>query len=284
MNNHREIVGEQGEQGGYNVSGEYDAQEIKSCCASVYQSEWARLLLGDTFHPGGTVLTTHLGSALGLEPDLRVLDVAAGQGTSAIHLAQRFGCRVLGIEYSPVAVERALQTAQEAGITDLVAFEQGDAEQLPVPAASFDAVVCECAFCTFPNKTQAASEFARVLAPGGRLGLSDLTRMGEIPEELQGLLAWIACIADAQPLESYVRYLTGVGLTIQLVEQRDDALYDLVRDIQAKLLGTELLVKLNKITLPGELDLEQAKTMAKAAAAAIQSRRFGYTVITAAKP
>jgi arsenite methyltransferase len=265
------------------ITGEYDAQAVKSCCANVYQSEWARLLLGESFHPGGMALTAYLGAMLRLEPGQRVLDVAAGQGTSAIHLAQRFGCRVLGIEYSRVAVERAIQAAQTASVAHLVTFEQGDAEELPVPAACFDVVVCECAFCTFPNKALAASEFARVLSPGGRVGLSDLTRKGEIPAELQGLLAWIACLADAQPLENYVRYLTEVGLTTQLVEQHDEALSDLVRDIQAKLLGTELLVKLNKITLPGELDLEQAKTMAKAAMAAIQARRFGYAVLTATK-
>ncbi len=265
------------------IIGERDDQAVKSCCANVYQSEWARLLLGDSFHPGGTVLTAYLGAALRLGPGQRVLDVAAGQGTSAIHLAQCFGCTVQGIEYSRVAVERATQAARTAGAAHLVTFEQGDAEQLPVPATSFDVVLCECAFCTFPNKAMAASEFVRMLSPGGRLGLSDLTRKGEIPAELQGLLAWIACIADAQPLENYVQYLTDTGLTIQLVEQHDEALSGLVRDIQGKLLGTELLVKLKKITLPGEIDVEQAKTMAKAVATAIQARQFGYAVVTATK-
>ena len=47
--------------------------------------------------------------------------------------------------------------------------------------------------------------------------------------------------------------------------------------------NTELLVKLKKITLPGEIDVEQAKTMAKAAATAIQARQFGYAVVTATK-
>src|SRR6266852_5137366 len=265
------------------IASERDDQAVKSCCANVYQSEWARLLLGDSFHPGGTALTAYLGAALRLGSGQRVLDVAAGQGASAIHLAQRFGCRVLGIEYSRVAVERATLAAQTAGVAHLVAFEQGDAEQLPVPAACFDVVVCECAFCTFPNKALAASEFARVLSPGGRVGLSDLTRKGEIPAELQGLLAWIACIADAQPLENYMRYLVEAGLTIQLVEEHDEALFDLVRDMQGKLIGMDLLVQINKITLPDEINVEQAKTMAKAAAAAIQARQFGYAIIVATR-
>lgn len=212
-----------------------------------------------------------------------MLDVAAGQGTSAIHLAKTFGCTVLGIEYGSIAVDRANQAAQAAGIAHLVTFEQGDAEHLPVPAATFDAVICECAFCTFPNKSLAASEFDRVLKPGGCIGLSDLTRQGEIPAELQGLLAWIACIADSQPIENYLRYLTEAGLTLQLVEQHDEALAEMVRAIQTKLLGTELLVKLKKINLPADLDLTQAKTLARAAAAAIKAQQFGYAVITATK-
>ena len=269
MNNRREVVSDSTD------------LDLKTCCANVYQSDWARLLLGDSFHPGGTALTRHLGDLLHLGPNQRVLDVAAGQGTSAIHLAQCFGCTVLGIEYSRDAVAHANQAAQVAGVAQLVTFEQGDAEQLPVPAASFDAVICECAFCTFPNKTVAASEFRRVLKPGGQVGLSDLTRKGEIPEDLQGLLAWIACIADAQPLEDYVRYLAETGLTVQLVEQHDEALSDMVRDIQGKLLGTELLMKLNKFQLPGEIDFEQAKKMAKAAATAIKAQKFGYAVVTA---
>lgn len=269
MTSEREIVGER------------DEQELKSCCATAYQSDWARLLLGDSFHPGGTALTERLGTLLHLGPGQHVLDVAAGRGTSAIHLAQRFGCSVLGIEYSHASVERATLAAQAAGVAHLVTFEQGDAERLAVPTASFDAVVCECAFCTFPNKATAASEFMRVLRPGGCVGLSDLTRKGELPADLQGLLAWIACIADAQPLESYVSYLTGAGMTLQLVELHDEALAEMVRAIQGKLLGTELLVKLKKVQLPGEIDFEQAKTMAKAAATAIKAQQFGYAVVTA---
>ena len=260
-----------------------DSESIKVCCANVYQSEWARLLLGESFHPGGTDLTGYVGTALRLLPGTRVLDVAAGQGTSAIYLARRFGCSVVGIEYGPESVERATQAAKVAGVTDLVMFEQGDAEQLPVPDASFDVVLCECAFCTFPNKTVAASEFARVLVPGGRVGLSDLTRQGEIPPELHGLLAWIACIADAQPLENYVRHLTMAGLTIERVERRDEALSEMVRDIKGKLLGTQLLLTFNKITLPGEIDFEQARVMARAAESAIRTRQFGYALIIAGK-
>jgi arsenite methyltransferase len=267
----------------HEIQGTSDAVEVKTCCAAVYQSDAARLLLGDSFHPGGIRLTELLGTLLRLGPEQRVLDIASGSGRSSIALAQRFGCQVLGIEYSSEAVKKAIETASEVGVAHLVTFQQGDAECLPVADKTFDAVICECAFCTFPDKLTAASEFLRVLKPGGQVGLSDLTRSDDVPEELQGLLAWIACIADAQPLSAYIRYLTDAGLTIDLIETHDEALHEMVQQIRGKLLGTELLVRLKKIDLPRSFDFEQAKALAKAATAAIQRNTFGYVVIIASK-
>jgi arsenite methyltransferase len=260
-----------------------DTTELKTCCAAVYQGEWARVLLGESFHPGGLALTEYLGANIGLAPGQRVLDVASGLGTSAICLAQRFGCAVVGVDYGATNVARATDAAQAAGVGDLVTFQCGDAEHLPLADASFDAVICECAFCTFPDKPTAAREFMRVLAPGGRVGLSDLTRTGDIPSDLRGLLAWISCIADAQPLDDYARFLCDAGLQVDLVEPHDAALADLVREIQGKLLGAELLVKLQKLDLPPTVDFDQAKAMARAAADAVRAGQFGYAIITATK-
>jgi len=255
-------------------------EEIKACCAAVYESDWARLLLGDSFHPGGLALTEQLGTLIGLGPGQRVLDVAAGTGTSAIFLAERFGCEVVGIDYGRDSVALANAAASEAGLANRVRIEQGDAERLPFEANSFDAVVCECAFCTFPDKTTAAAEIARVLRPGGRLGLSDLTRSGPLPAELEGLLAWIACIADAQPVDRYVDYLESAGLAVEKIENRDDVLGQTVADVRGKLLGAELLVNLRKIDLPGA-DFQQAKLIARSAAEAIREGKLGYVLLGA---
>ncbi len=259
------------------------ADELKACCAAVYASDWARLLLGESFHPGGLALTERLGMLLNLGPGKRVLDIAAGQGSSAIFLAQRFGCEVTGVEYSSELVREAAHAAEAGGLADRVRFEQGDAEHLVVADGQFDAVICECAFCTFPNKRAAASEFARVLRPGGNVGLSDLARSGEVPAELQGLLAWIACIADALSVEEYVRYLEDTGLRVERIEPHNDALVTLVQDVRTKLLRAELLVKLKHIDAPA-VDFEQAKSLARAAAEAVKAGRFGYTLIIATKP
>jgi arsenite methyltransferase len=255
-------------------------QEIKACCAAVYESDWARLLLGDSFHPGGLALTERLGLLTGLGPSHRVLDVAAGTGASALYLTERFGCQMVGIDYGRESVAAANAAAAEAGLSSRVQFELGDAENLPFDDSSFDALINECAFCTFPDKRKAAAEMARVLRPDGRLGLSDLTRSGPLPADLDGLLAWIACIADAQPLEQYAGYLEGAGLTVEQTEIHNEALRQTVADVRGKLLAAELLVKLKKIDLPGA-DFDQAKAIARNAAEAVRDGKLGYALLVA---
>jgi SAM-dependent methyltransferase len=261
-----------------------EAVELKSCCANLYESNLARLLLGDSFHPGGLALTGRLGELLQLRPGQRVLDVAAGKGSSAIFLAQRFGCEVVGVDYGAESVEEATARAEAAGVSHLVSFEQGDAERLRFAPRSFDAVICECAFCTFPNKDAAAREWARMLRPGGRVGLSDLTRSGPLPPELEGLLAWIACIADARPIDEYVAFLADAGFAISQIEPHNAALEEMVRDVRTKLLGAELLSKLKKIELPPGIDLAEAKSLARHATEAVRAGKLGYTVIVGRKP
>jgi ubiquinone/menaquinone biosynthesis C-methylase UbiE len=256
---------------------------VKQCCARLYESDLARLLLGDSFHPGGTRLTERLGELLSLGAQSRVLDIASGTGTSALFLAERFSCEVVGVDYGSHNVEQAKAAATARGLDKRVNFQTGDAERLPFPDASFDAVICECAFCTFPDKTAAAREFARVIRSDGGIGLSDLTRGPVLPEELSGLLAWVACIADARPVDTYVRYLCDAGFRVERVEPHDEALLEMVSQVRTKLLGTEILVGLKKMELPG-VDFTAAKEMARSALSAVQEGSLGYAIIHAAKP
>src|ERR1700737_3196145 len=102
-------------------------ETVKRGCAKLYESDFARLLLGDSFHPGGVKLTERLGTLLGLTPQSRVLDIASGKGTSAMFLAERFGCEVLGIDYSGHNVEQANAAAVAKGMATCVSFREGDA-------------------------------------------------------------------------------------------------------------------------------------------------------------
>ena len=257
--------------------------DVKQCCATFYGSDFARMLLGDSFHPGGTRLTGRLGELLALTPESHVLDVASGRGTSALHIAETFGCRVTGIDLSEENVGQATAEAAEHGLAEQITFQLGDAERLPFGDETFDAILCECAFCTFPSKSVAAREFYRALKPGGQLGLSDLTRSEATIPGLEGLLSWIACIGDALPAKRYVATLQEAGFRVSRTEDHSDALVEMVRQIQAKLLGAEIMAGLKKIDLPG-VDFATGRQFAQAALQATSSGTLGYIVIAARKP
>lgn len=255
---------------------------VKQCCAAVYGSDAVRMLLGDSLHPGGMELTERLGHLLNLTPRSRVLDVAAGRGTSAIFLAERFGCEIVGIDCGHDSVAAANQAAQVKCLDAKVTFQTADAEQLPFSDCVFDAIICECAFCTIPNKAAAAREFSRVLRPGGVVGLSDLSRDGALPPELDGLLSWIACIADAQSPSDYAALLSGAALTVNVTERHNNALAEFVNQIRTRLLAAEVMAGLQKLVFPG-FDFEAVNAIVRFALAAIKEGQLGYVIITASK-
>ncbi|MGH7903109.1 MAG: class I SAM-dependent methyltransferase [Candidatus Dormibacteraceae bacterium] len=265
------------------MSAPLDATAVKACCASAYASDWASALLGDSMHPGGDALTEHLGELIGLGAADDVLDVASGRGRSAMLLARCFGCEVTGIDYGSAAVAQATSAARVAGLEDRVRFRTADAEALPFPSGSFTAAICECAFCTFPSKPAAAAELARVVRPGGAVAISDLTRRAPLPPDLDGLLSWVACVADARPEAEYAGLLEAAGLGVEVVERHDAALADLVATVRMRLLGAEVAARVKKLDLPG-VDWSAAARMAVAAGAAVRDGALGYAIIVARRP
>ncbi len=255
---------------------------VKQCCANVYGSAAAKYLLGDSFHPGGLRLTEELAGLLALTPDSLVLDVASGKGASAFSLAEKFGCRVVGVDLSEENVQQATSEAFVKGLSEKVEFQFGDAESLPFASGTFDAILCECAFCTFPSKAVAAAEFHRVLKTGGRVGMSDITKDSTHLPRLDGLLAWIACIGDAQSLDQYADWLSKANLEVVISQPRDHDLQEMVKAIRGKLLVADILIGLKKLDLPG-LDLKQAKVFATAAQDAIAKGHLGYGLLIASK-
>jgi cyclopropane fatty-acyl-phospholipid synthase-like methyltransferase len=258
-------------------------QEIKACCAATYSSDLVALLLGDAYHPGGLALTRHLASLLDLTPGWRVIDVASGRGTSARLLAGEYGVHVDGVDLSAGNVALAQGAADAAGLTDRVTFTVADAERLPDPDGGFDAAVCECAFCTFPDKPTAASELARVLRPGGRVGLTDVVAdPARLPAELTGLTAWVACVADARPLDEYAAILTAAGLRITHTERHDTAITRMIDQIEARL-GVVRMTARDRAEALG-LDFDRAPAALAAARRAVGDGVLGYALLVADKP
>ncbi len=104
-----------------------------------------------------------------LRPGERVLDVACGTGLVSFRMAAAVGERgtVVGTDISGQMVEAAGRIAAARGIAN-ASFERADAEELPLPDASFDAAVCALGLMYVPDPVQALGEMRRVLRPGGR--------------------------------------------------------------------------------------------------------------------
>lgn len=256
--------------------------ELKQCCVALYGSPWVSWLLGDSWHPGGTALTRFLGQALDLKPHHHILDVASGNGSSALAMAREFGCQVTGVDYNGALTVEANTRARAEGLSSRVRFVEGDAEALPFFSRTFDAVMSECAFCTFPDKARAAQEMVRVLRESGGLALSDMTREGVFPPELDNVWTWAACLGGARSPDAYRTWLVTAGCEPPTVWDRSDVLRRLLEEIRQKLVGVELMMKLSHPATPDGLppiDFDKARRIMKAARDAIDEGRLGYHVL-----
>jgi arsenite methyltransferase len=257
------------------------AEEAKACCARSYQSDVVALILGESYHPGGLELTRRLARSLDLRAGQAVLDVASGPGATAFLLAAEFGVAVQGVDLGEQSVAKANAKAAEQGVDDRVRFTVGDAERLPLADGSVDAVVCECAFCTFPDKATAAAELARVLRPGGRLGITDVALdPTRLDDELKSMAGWVACLADARPLEEYVALLEAEGLRVTLTEHHDEALARMIDQIDARLVA----FRMAKVEALEGIDFDGARAKVASAARAVEAGIAGYKLLVAEKP
>ncbi|MGH3978563.1 MAG: class I SAM-dependent methyltransferase [Pseudonocardiaceae bacterium] len=258
-------------------------EQAKACCAAAYGNDAVALVLGESYHPGGPALTRRLADTLGLRSGQRVADVACGPGATARLLAAEYGVTVDGVDLGEASVQRARAATAGSELSGQARFHLGDAERIPLPDGEFDAVVCECAFCTFPDKASAAAEFARILRPGGRIGITDVTvaRTG-LPEELTTLAGWVACIADARSLREYSDILAEAGLCTVRTEPHDDALTRMIDQIEARL--TVVRMTAERPLATAGVDVDAVLRYTGLAKRAVAEGLIGYALLIAAKP
>jgi SAM-dependent methyltransferase len=123
------------------------------------------------------IVGEELCEALDVRAGQRVLDVAAGNGNVALAAARRW-CEVVASDYVPELLEGARERAAAEQLP--IAFQEADAEALPFPDSSFDVVVSTFGVMFTPDQEMAASEMARVVKSGGKIGLANWTPEGFI--------------------------------------------------------------------------------------------------------
>jgi ubiquinone/menaquinone biosynthesis C-methylase UbiE len=178
------------------------------------QQTWSS---GDYAVVGATlqIVGEQLCEAADLHPGDRVLDVATGNGGTAIAAARRF-CDVTGTDYVPGLLARARERAQAEGYA--IGFDEGDAEQLPYGDGSFDAVLSTFGVMFTADQRRAASELLRVCRPGGVIALANWTPDGFIGRLFKTIGAHNPPPAGvASPLlwgtEAHIHSLLGDGTT-----------------------------------------------------------------------
>lgn len=169
------------------------------------QAVWAS---GDYSNVGTrlVIISEQLCEAVDLRAGERVLDVATGNGVTALAAARRFA-DVIGIDYVPALVERARERAAADRLP--VEFRVADAEALPFDDGAFDVVLSTVGVMFAPNQKRAGAEMLRVCRPGGRIGLANWT-----PEGFLGQLFKIIGSFSPPPagLHSPMRWGTEAGL------------------------------------------------------------------------
>jgi SAM-dependent methyltransferase len=148
-----------------------------------------------------------------LKPGERVLDLGSGGGFDAFLAARQVGPtgRVIGVDMTPEMIALARRNAGKVGLKN-VEFRLGTIEQLPVDDASVDVIISNCVINLAPDKAAVFREAFRVLAPHGRLAISDMVAIGDLPSAIaDDPAAYTGCIAGAAPVAELERMIAEAG-------------------------------------------------------------------------
>jgi arsenite methyltransferase len=162
-----------------------------------------------------------------------VLDLGSGGGIDVILSAKRVGPsgRAYGLDMTDEMLALAQQNATEAGVTN-VHFLKGVIEQIPLPAKSVDVVISNCVINLSVDKAAVLTEIARVLKPGGRIGISDVVAEDQLsPEERAERGSYVGCIAGALSKAEYEAGLEAAGfvhISVEFTHQVADGIHSAI--------------------------------------------------------
>lgn len=159
-----------------------------------------------------------------------VLDLGSGAGFDCFLAAEKVGesGKVIGVDMTAEMIEKARQNATKSNYRN-IEFRLGEIENLPVADNSVDVVISNCVINLSPDKKRVFQETYRVLKPGGRIMVSDITLLKELPTAVKSsIAAYVGCVAGATTREEYLATVADAGFQeVEIIgESSAKGLYD----------------------------------------------------------
>ena len=192
-----------------------------SCCAPASSAENISTKIGYSQEelkrvPEGANLGLGCGNPIALaslKEDETVLDLGSGAGLDCFLAAKKVGAKgkVIGVDMTPEMIDKARGNAQKEGYEN-VEFRLGEIENLPVSNESVDIVISNCVINLSPDKRRVFDETFRVLRSGGRLMVSDIVLLKELPDFIKNSPeAYVGCISGAMMKDEYLGAIKAAG-------------------------------------------------------------------------
>lgn len=231
---------------------------VDSCCGSIDLAQDIGKKIGYTDEelkaaPEGANLGLGCGNPVALA-SLRegetVLDLGSGAGFDCFLAANRVGKngRVIGVDTTPEMIEKARENAKRGGYGN-VEFRLGEIEDLPVADSSIDAVISNCVINLVPDKRRVFQEAFRVLQPGGRLMISDIVLLKELPDLIRNSIeAYVGCLSGAIMRDEYIGGIKAAGFQdVRTIDETSFPIECMANDPTAKAIIANLGIPPEKV-------------------------------------
>lgn len=229
-----------------------------SCCGSVNLAKDISKTVGYTEEeittvPEGADLGLGCGNPVAIaslkEGDV-VLDLGSGAGFDAFLASSKVGKtgKVIGVDMTPEMLKKARVNAKKGNYTN-VEFKLGEIEKLPVEDNSIDVIISNYVINLSPEKQKVFNEAFRVLKPGGRLMVSDLVLVKELPEIIrESVEAYVGCLAGAVNKDEYLKFIKTAGFKdVTVVSESNYPIEAMANDITAQVVKNNPQIKIKDL-------------------------------------